>query len=92
MSEKPKIFIPLDFRGHKKATQPFVLTLDTDEEPPCIRMDTFTNNVHVSSKMDESTLDALFDQITALRLELAKKVSYQKGAATALRKKRPGDP
>jgi len=89
MSEAPKIFIPLDFRGHKKTSQPFVLTIDTDEEPPCIRMDTFSAGVHISTKMDEPTLDALFDLITGLRLELAKRVSFQKGAANAMRKQDP---
>lgn len=84
-----KIFIPIDLRNLAKNKEPFVVALDEEEDQLCARMDIFSEapDVHVQLKLDEHALYLLFDKLLANRLELLRKLSFQRGAAHGARKK-----
>ena len=86
MSEGAKVFVPLDLRGNRKEREPFVLALDKDEEPACVRLDIFTDTVHLQVKLDHPAMELLVEKMIATRLQLAERRAYQKGAAHAARR------
>ena len=88
MPDHGRSFIPLDLRNLKKNQEPFLMTLDEDEEPLCTTLEIFNDRTHISIKMDERTLQLMFDRVSRMTLELGKRLAFQKGAASALRKKR----
>jgi hypothetical protein len=82
-----KVFVPLDLRGFRKEREPIAIAIDDEEEPLCVRLDVFTDTVHAQVKLDEAAMELLFEKVVAMRIELAERIAYQKGAAHAARRK-----
>jgi hypothetical protein len=88
MPDPARSFIPLDLRNLKKNQEPFLLTMDEDEEPVCTTLEIFNEHTHLSIKLDERALQLMFDRVSKMAVELGKHLAFQKGAANALRKRR----
>lgn len=87
--DRGKIFIPIDLRKLAKNKEPFVVVLDEEEDRLCARVDIFSEapDVHIQLKLDEEALSLLFDKLMSNRLELLRKLSFQRGAAHGAREK-----
>jgi hypothetical protein len=87
MSEQGRAYIPVDLRGAKKLEKSILVGIDDDAEPKCVSMQLYTDTLNIDIRLDESALDALFDHLLKMRLQLARDLSFQKGAAHASRRK-----
>ena len=88
MSEprKGKEFAQIDLR--KPGAPPLLIIIDDEEEPACMVAELFTGAVHLEIKADEKALDLLIHTLHQKRIELAKHLAFQRGAARAMRRKR----
>lgn len=83
-----KIYVPIDLRKMDRAKTPFVFRMDEEEEPPCMVLEIFSGQAHVEINLDETALDNLFDLILKNRIELSKRLSFLRGAASTVRRKK----
>ena len=83
---KGKEYVQIDLR--KAGSPPIVFMLDEDEEPACVVMQIFSGSVHVEIKADERALEMVYQAILQKRIELAKHLAAERGAARAMRRRK----
>lgn len=83
-----KIYIPLDFRGMRPQKPSIVFSIEDEEDEPCVRMDVFSDAVHVSIKLDDGALDVVESALRSKRLDLLRKIAFAKGCAHAARRRK----
>jgi len=88
MSEPPKgkEYVQIDLR--KPGAPAILWQIDEDEEPACVVAEIFTGSIHVEIKADEHDLERLIQAILQKRVELAKHLAFQRGAARAMRRRK----
>lgn len=88
MPGKGKALIQIDLRGKKPLGDRFLALIDEAEEPPCLQLEISGEAVNVEVKVDEGTGEVIAELLRQRHLELARRLSFQKGAANVLRRKR----